>query len=365
MAELSFAAKLLACRLCRHARPHCEKCCKSCTAQCNGCQSCYYDLSEKELLKRSQILIPEEEPMKKQLPEVPVSAAEKQDPALHMEMETLRGEREDRIAAEKVQVVRERLIAQTHEAIGRIQAAGAFRKLATVAELVWLKELKEAKVYRDLPGVGTWETLCKYLGKDRRTTDEDLQNLAMFGEDFLETSRQLSIGYREMRQLRQLTYDGESFQVSEDGKTVIIEGESITLGDADAAPELEAALEKILTKNKTLSERNKKLEKDFKGAVKEETNSLETEKKALLKEVQRLKAFDPEEKDREWSVEQMETIEKATIEYVNLVQKFIIDPRIQDDRQLQAQVSGHLQNAELALYDQRQRLDDIIGMFRN
>jgi len=301
---------------------------------------------------------------KKLSDDLPVSPAEKQDPALHMEMETLRAERNELINAEEAQAERERLIAQTHEAVGRIQAAGAFRKLATVAELVWLRDLKEVKIYRDLPGVGTWEKLCNYLGKDRRTTDEDLQNLATFGEDFLETSRQLSIGYREMRQLRQLQYDGESFQIADDGKTVIIEGEAILLGD-DSAPLIEGALEKLLIKNKTLADRNKKLEKEFKAAVKEEIHGLETEKKSLLERVKQLEVYEPDETDREWSVKQMEAIAAAAGAFQLSVTRFVIDPRVNDDRHLQARISGHLHEAEMALHDLRLRLDEIIDMFND
>lgn len=39
------------------------------------------------------------------------------------------------------------------------------------------------------------------------------------------------------RQLRQLKYDGESSDVTDDGKTVVIEGEAIALGE-DAGAEI-------------------------------------------------------------------------------------------------------------------------------
>jgi hypothetical protein len=292
---------------------------------------------------------------------VPVSAAEKKDPALHMEMETLRGERDERLNAEEAQIDREGMIAKSYEIAGRIQALTFIEKVVTSATLMHLKQIKESKVYRDLPNIGTWEKYCDYLGLDRHSIDDKLRDLHIFGEQFLDTVTSFGLGYREMRKLRQLSHDG----------TVTIDGDCITIGDetipinSDHADELQTAIEQIITAKNEIKARNDKLEKDFSGAVKEETKGLMTEKKALIKEVERLKAFDPEEKDREWSVEQMEAIEAATIEYVNLIQKFIIDPRFENDRHLQARVSGHLQNAELALYDQRRRLDDVINMFND
>lgn len=285
----------------------------------------------------------------------------RQEMGLALEMTPLVEEREQQKLQAAEQVDRESRIAQTYEIAGRIQAFTFMGKVLTVGVLIQLKQIKELKSYRDLPNVGTWDKYCQYLGFSRQKVDEDLQNLATFGEEFLQTVGGFGLGYRDMKKLRQLTHDG----------TVTIDADCITIGDEtipinpDHADELQTAIEQIITQKNEIAERNKKLEKDFSGAVKEEVKGYHSKEKALLKEVERLKAFDPEEKDREWSVEQMAAIETATIEYVNLIQKFIIDPRFDEDRHLQARVSGHLQNAEMALYDQRQRLNDVINMFND
>lgn len=143
---------------------------------------------------------------------------------------------------EQQQADRERMIAQCHEVIGRVQANSLMVKFGAVSNLVHLKNIKESKIYRDLPMVGTWEEFCKYLGLDRRTVDEDLQNLAAFGEDFLETSRQLSVGYRDLRKLRHLTNDGT---ITIDGEAIVINDERIPL-DADHKEDLQAAIEGII-----------------------------------------------------------------------------------------------------------------------
>lgn len=262
------------------------------------------------------------------------------------------------IAAEK-QADKERRIAECHQMIGRIQASDAFGKLATVAGLMWLKDVKESKVYRDLPGVGTWEDFCNYVGKSRRLIDEDLQNLGTFGEQFLATVAGLRVGYRDLRRLRPLITDG-SLTVGADAVT--IDGETIPL-DAEHVDDLGAAIERILEQNTALTTRVEKLEKKKDEIVAEETKGLKTEVKALVREVERLKAFDPEAHDREWSVAQMEAIREACEVFTGCIQKFVIDPRLQDDRRLQAQVYALLTEGETSLRDLRSRIDADCGLF--
>jgi len=149
------------------------------------------------------------------------------------------------------QATREKLIAQCHEVIGRVQANQLMAKFGNVASLVYLKSVKESKIYRDLPGIGTWDKFCEYIGLSRRKVDEDLLNLTAFGEEFLETCCQLQVGYRDLKKLRQLTHDGS---VHIEDQTVIIGDEAIPL-DADHRDDLQAAIEKLLDeKNAELTE---------------------------------------------------------------------------------------------------------------
>ena len=64
--------------------------------------------------------------------------------------------------------------------------------------------------------VGTWSEFCEVLGYSVNKIDEDLQNLSKFGEDFLETSQRLGLGYREMRKLRQLPEEARAEIVDAD-----------------------------------------------------------------------------------------------------------------------------------------------------
>lgn len=286
---------------------------------------------------------------------------QRQDRALALNMGELEAERERQQQEKEEQVDREQRIAQVHQVIGRVQANMLMSKFADVGSLVWMKEIKEAKLYRDLPGVGTWDNFCKTIGLSRQKVDEDLQNLSIFGEEFLLMGRRFSLGYQDLRKLRQLAHDG----------TVTIEGECIRIGEEaipineDHADELQAAIEQIITAKDEITKRVDKLEKDFKGALKEETKGLHSEIKAYKERVKTLELYEPKEHDREWSVKQMAVVEEAAGAFQIAVSKFVADPRLKEDRHLQALVSGHLHEAEMALHDARARLDEVIDMFND
>ncbi|MDD7545195.1 MAG: hypothetical protein PUK00_06320, partial [Actinobacillus porcinus] len=104
-------------------------------------------------------------------------------------------------------------IAEAHEAMGMLKAFSFVEKLLTVSSLKVLNEIKNSKKYKGLSyidqdgkvlTVSSWEDYCTACGFSRQKIDLDLQNLAVLGEDFLETSQRLGLGYREMRKLRQL-----------------------------------------------------------------------------------------------------------------------------------------------------------------
>ncbi len=234
MAELSFAAKLLACRLCSSARPHCERCCEKCADTCNGRQMCYYTLPEKELVKRAHVLNKktEEENVGRKGTDVDTKTA----------LTVVEEERNLERIKEEQQTDREQRIAQCHEMIGQIKTVKMIADFANVGGLVWLKQVKESKVYRDLPGIGTWEDFCKSVGLSRQKVDEDLLNIATFGEQFLANVGGLSLGYRDLRKLRYLTHDGT---ITIDAECVRIGEESIPL-DADHKEDLQAAIEQVI-----------------------------------------------------------------------------------------------------------------------
>ncbi|MFU2111667.1 hypothetical protein [Glaesserella parasuis] len=109
--------------------------------------------------------------------------------------------------------------AQAYEMLGMVRMSDFHRKLVTCHHIKVLSEFKEAKKYKDLDimdnngnwrRVTTWDDFCNALGFSREKIDEDIRNLNVLGEEFLETSQRLGLGYREMRKLRQLPSDARA-----------------------------------------------------------------------------------------------------------------------------------------------------------
>ncbi len=159
------------------------------------------------------------------------------------------------MAAEQLKVdeqrQREKMIAQCHEMIGQIRAVKMMSKFGDVASLVWAQDVKNLKLYLDLPGLGTWEKFCDYIGISRRKMDEDLQNLSIFGEDFMATVAGLSVGYKDLRKLRQISHDGD----------IVIDAECVTIGEeqiplsSEHTEDLQAAIENLLeSKNREIED---------------------------------------------------------------------------------------------------------------
>lgn len=279
----------------------------------------------------------------RKLPEVPVSEAEKHDPALHMEMETLRAEREQRHAEEQAQSEQEANIARYYQAIGQIKTANMFAEFANVSLLVWVQEMRETKGYKDIPGVGTWEKFCLSIGCTRQHMEDQLKNLGTFGAKFTQTVCGLKVSHRDLRKLRQLAHDGT---VTIDAECVRIGEEAIPLNE-DHADELQAAIERIIEDKDKIGARVEKLEKQFEAAVKEETKGLKEEVKALVKEVKRLKPFDPAEMTDERFEEQFQAIREAHVATATLIGKLVIGADgLAENPELAARIEGIVAETE-------------------
>lgn len=266
----------------------------------------------------------------------------RQTRAVNMDLTTLQADRDQQQAVQADKQHRETLIAQAHEVIGRVQSNLLMNKFTTVSNLIHLKQIKESKIYRDLPMVGTWDKYCDYIGLSRQKVDEDLANLAVFGEDFLLTSQQFGLGYREMRKLRQLTHDG----------SVVIEGECLRIpGDEpipineDHAEELQVAIERIITSHDDTKKRLTRLEKDMRGVVKEEVAGLESEKKALLERVKTLQQYEPKPIDETRFTEQYQEINALTASLATKISMLTRMDNLKDNPVLMARVEGFVESA--------------------
>lgn len=198
---------------------------------------------------------------------------------------------------EKEREEREALIAEVSRLTGRVEALDFISKLTTVSGLMLLKNIKENKIYKELPNIKTWEDYCKSIGFSRQKVDLDLDNLKTFGEEFLTTVSTFGLGYRELRSLSKQVKSG-NLEVRD--SEVIIDGEVISFDDKD---ELRDALDTLLkSKYKELEEKDKLLkDKDIQLSVVRETkdgfarrmDKAEEEAAKYKKEVEKLKNNKP------------------------------------------------------------------------
>ena len=169
---------------------------------------------------------------------------------------------------EKEQQEREALIAEASRLTGRVEALDFISKLTTVSGLMLLKNIKENKIYKELPNIKTWEEYCKSIGFSRQKVDLDLDNLKTFGEEFLTTVSTFGLGYRELRSLSKQVKAG-NLEVKD--AEVIIDGEVIPLDDKD---ELRDALDTLLkSKYKEIEEKDKKI-KDQSESIEIKNNEI-------------------------------------------------------------------------------------------
>lgn len=125
-----------------------------------------------------------------------------------------------------------------NQLLGQAQAAQAIQKFSALIGISKLAFVKKNKHYRALKGSnfplfgeiplrGTWEEFCQLLGISVDKADSDIANFHAFGEEALDAMSQMGIGYRELRQLRQLP---------EDQRAALIE--TARAGDKDTLLEL-------------------------------------------------------------------------------------------------------------------------------
>ena len=146
------------------------------------------------------------------------------------------------------------------ESVGQLRAFYFMEQFSNIAKLKLLAELKESKAYKgqqalnakgELVEMNTFDDVCEVLGISRSKALEDLQNLAMFGEEFLEASQRLGLGYRQLRQLRALP---------EDTRQLVIEGEAVRSNDPEALKDL---LEDLAARNAAIRKEKEDLAADL------------------------------------------------------------------------------------------------------
>ena len=173
---------------------------------------------------------------------------------------------------------------QAHEILGMVKAFDFAQKLLTVSTLKLLSQVKETKQFKELDfydnngncrRVGTWEEFCLMCGLTRQKVDEDLQNLNTLGEDFLETSQRLGLGYRDLRKLRKLP---------EDARAEIVDAEFSETADK----------EELLEKIEELTAKHAQEKQILEGQLKQSQANYEAQSKVLKNKNDRINQLDIE-----------------------------------------------------------------------
>ena len=213
------------------------------------------------------------------------------------------------------------------ERIGALKATEFVRKLVTVTTIKMLAEIKESKQYKGLKIIlneelvtsPTWDQFCQHIGLSREKVDEDIRNLSVFGEDFLETSQRMSLGYRDLRKLRKL---------DDSDREVIINGEAVKTEDRESLIDLIEEMSAKHRKEKdTLVAENKELKAD-KDALEivlqkkdEKTNQLDAQVTKLSSpaEIKRRAESEPQELEKA----ALETLGTESILFLTAFNRYI------------------------------------------
>lgn len=181
--------------------------------------------------------------------------------------------------------------ARANQLVGMMQYGRFVESVNRLALLKALQHLKEYKGYKGLIlrdanneplEIRTWEQLCGAVGLSRKTVEEDLANLATFGESMLEAQRTMGVGYRELRGLR-----GTIAELPEDKRVEVRQliEDAVASGDKE---NLLATLDEIGSRNKKLSEALKDARADAEAARKVAEDANRGKMKAQ-EELERLK----------------------------------------------------------------------------
>ncbi|QQC83018.1 hypothetical protein I9054_012315 [Acinetobacter bereziniae] len=248
---------------------------------------------------------------------------------------------------------------QLSEKLGAIKATNFIKKLVTVTEIKLIAEIKETKQYKGLKvidttgklvTVSTFEEFCQYLGKSREHVDEDIRNLGVFGEDFLETSQRIGLGYRDLRKLRKL---------DEADRAVIINGESVKAEDRESLIDL---IEEMSAKHSKDKEQLNKQVEELTADIAAKDQVLKSKNEKLDKmdhELTKLKS-PPEIKKREESEPQLRS--QKIIEELNTACLTIHNDIVRFTNHINSLLD---EISEHGLYDMQERVEaNVVAAFQ-
>lgn len=158
---------------------------------------------------------------------------------------------------------KEKAIAQVFELAGKIKATALFEAQSRVMKLLNLKQVKDAKAYRETFGM-TWEQFCDHVGEDRRRIDEELIDLKPFKAEFL---AKFVSGFGV--EINKVKYLGEAISANSAeirDNAIVYDGETIPL-TPEHRDDIQALLER--------------LEESYKAQLEDKTTTIKTKDKLI------------------------------------------------------------------------------------
>lgn len=181
----------------------------------------------------------------------------------------------------------------------------------------------------------TWEQFCEAAGENVRNVNRILKDVRPIYEQFQDNLSCFSeVNFNKIK------YLGRSFQdnLSQNGE-LILGGDHIPL-TPDNKDEIEAAIDTLIESHKKeqkdLKAKLNKARKNTERIIEEETKGLKAERDALVKEVGRLKEFDPAEKDISWAEEYLSGLKDLVAQFDVGVRRMVMDERLHDAMDVQA-----------------------------
>jgi hypothetical protein len=171
--------------------------------------------------------------------------------------------------------------------LGRIQATLHHERQSRLLRLVFLKRVKEQKLYRKSYGIKTWAGFCNAVGIKAHTIDQELAQMGVFAEEFLASLANLGWTPSEAKALAravkvendtpsQLASSSQFPEIDLDGKTYRLDAEH---------------KDEILEAVATVLDRSRKEVKKTANELAEAQKEHEAESKEYRKQIKDLKAL--------------------------------------------------------------------------
>lgn len=255
------------------------------------------------------------------------------------------------------------VIQEGSEAIGMLKMINYSAAHNEVLKYAILYRIKKMKEYKKSESGPTWEKYCnENVQESSKTVDRILKDIGPLIENWRASVADL-IGMP----LSKIRYLGRSVAAGEadfNGEAIVYEGRKIPI-TPENTEDIEALIESLQEVHKKEKEdlirKHERESRKQERIAQEEIESLKVERSALVKENQRLKVFDIEEKPIEWNMEQVKTLNDSAMTFVSCCEKFIVDPRLQKDLHVQAKVMVAMNLARNAILDLEEQWNDVMN----